>query len=185
MADPELVRVLEYILNRCDEKNIEAVAAAVVRRRRDLALFGGVNKLPDPRQLARELAPQVSMNATIAGLKETVRDMALGIIQREAPELSGDQAAELARAWVPEPQAGGERDFPPGLLESMVEQFIAFSLGRMSPGEDKNLRAEMGPWPERYWKSFPPVVRLLITDFLNGEYDEKEFREKLLTALSL
>ncbi|MDR1127836.1 MAG: hypothetical protein LBL20_00870 [Treponema sp.] len=50
MADSELVRVLDYILNRCDEGAIEAVSAAVLRRKRDLAMFGGMGKLPDPKK---------------------------------------------------------------------------------------------------------------------------------------
>jgi hypothetical protein len=43
----------------------------------------------------------------------------------------------------------------------------------------------MGSWPERYWKAFPPVVRLIITDYLKGETGEKEFRSKLETAVSM
>jgi hypothetical protein len=187
MADPELVRVLDYILNRCDEKNIEAVAAAVVRRRRDLTMFGGAKNLPDPEKLARELVPQINTSATINGMKEMVRSMALRIIKQEAPELTEEQAAELTRTWIPGPKSGeeGGRELPGDLLEAMINQFVAFSLGRMGPEEDKNLRAEIGAWPERYWNAFPPVVRLIITDFLNGEFAEGEFRTKLNTALSL
>jgi hypothetical protein len=195
MADPELVQVMDYILNRCDEKNIEAVAAAVVRRRRDLALFGGMNHLPDPHKMAQEISGQFSIGAGIDGLKETIRDMAVRIIKQEAPELTEKQAAELIRAWVPESKApgssaswdknSGEKQLPPDLLESMIEQFIAFSTGDMSPGEDKTLRAEMGSWPDRYWKAFPQVVQLIIRDFLKGEINEKEFRSKIAIALQL
>jgi hypothetical protein len=190
MADPELVRVMDYILNRCDEKNIEAVAAAVVRRRRDLALFGGMNNLPNPQKMARELSGQIGIEASIEGLRESVRDMAAGIIKREAPELSDEQAAELIRAWIPEDRAPGnsssgegEKGLPPDLLESMIEQFVAFSTGRMSSVEDKALRAEMGSWPERYWKAFPQVIQLIIRDFLKENINEDEFRSKLAIAL--
>jgi hypothetical protein len=198
MADPELVRVMDYILNRCDEKNIEAVAAAVVRRRRDLALFGGARNIPDPQKWARDISGQINIGANLDSLTETIRDMAVRIIRREAPELTDEQAAELTRAWIPgsgapEDKASldksgngeGEKRMPRDLLESMIEQFVAFSTGRMSSGEDQSLRAELGSWPDRYWKAFPPVVQLIIRDFLKGETGEDEFRSKLSTAVRL
>jgi hypothetical protein len=43
----------------------------------------------------------------------------------------------------------------------------------------------MGAWPERYWKAFPPVIRLIISDFLKGGLSEGEFNSKIGTALSL
>ncbi|MDR2101210.1 MAG: hypothetical protein LBP43_01405 [Treponema sp.] len=197
MADPELVRVMDYILNRCDEKNIEAVAAAVVRRRRDLALFGGMRNLPDPGRMAREISGLFSIDDGMQGLKETIREMAVRIIRQEAPELTDQQVEELTRAWVPggkvsgtespgsPDESSGEKRLPPDLLGSMIEQFIAFSTGRMSSGEDKALRSEMGSWPDRYWKAFPQVVQLIIRDFLKGEITEEEFRSKIAIALRL
>jgi hypothetical protein len=204
MADPELVRVMDYILNRCDEGAIEAVAAAVVRRRRDLALFGGAAKLPDPRKLALNLSSQINAASSMEGLKDSVRKMALRIIRQEAPELSDAQAEDLTRAWVPaagktgrgsegtgsgpvKGAAGGHTGgkLPRDLLESMISQFITYSLGRMSRVEDQNLRAEMGAWPERYWKAFPQVIRSIISDFLKGEMTEGDFNAKIRTACAL
>jgi hypothetical protein len=188
MANPELVRVLDYILNRCDEAAIEAVAAAVVRRRRDLSVFGGAQNLPDPQRMARELSGQINTGASIEGLRESVRSMAVRIIKQEAPELTEAQIEELTRAWIPGPEAAGrdpENAIPRDLLFSMVDQFVAFSRGEMSKIEEKGLRDEMGSWPERYWNAFPPVVRLMVSDYLKGETGEKEFRSKLATAVSL
>jgi hypothetical protein len=186
MADPELVKTLDYILNRCDEGAIEAVSAAVVRRKRDLAMFGGMGRLPDPKRMAKELASQINVNATIDGLTGTVRNMAARIIKQEAPELDDGQVEGLIRAWVPGadgqgPSAGA---VPAGLLLAMVGQFIAYSRGSMDPAEDRELRAEMGAWPERYWKAFPRVVQLIISDYLKGEINETEFNAKIGTALS-
>jgi hypothetical protein len=187
MANPELVKVLDYILNRCDEAAIEAVAAAVIRRRRDLAVFGGAQNLPDPQRMAKELSGQINIGATIDGLRESIRSMAVRIIKQEAPELTDAQIDELTQAWIPGPESAGgggsANKLPQGLLFSMIDQFVAFSQGRMSKTEDKNLREEMGSWPERYWQAFPPVVRLIITDYLKGETGEKEYRSKLETAL--
>jgi hypothetical protein len=187
MADPELVRILDYILNRCDGAAIDAVAAAVVRRRRDLALFGA-DRIPDPRKMARDLSGHINAGASIEGLKQTIRSMAVQIIKREAPELTGAQIDELTRAWIPGSETAGggsgnklRRD----LLFSMIDQFVAFSRGRMSKIEEKSLRDELGSWPERYWNAFSPVVRLIVADYLKGETGEKEFRSRLETAVSL
>jgi len=153
MANPELVRVMDYILNRCDSKSIEAVAAAVVRRRRDLSMFG--DNLPDPKKMAKDITGQINMGASIDGMRETVRNMAVRIIRQEAPELNDEQIAELTAAWIP-----------------------------MSTADDQKLRKEMGPWTERYWNAFPEVMRIIIKDYLNGEISEKTFRLKIAASLS-
>jgi hypothetical protein len=184
MADPELVQTLDYILNRCGEGAIDAVAAAVVRRRRDLALFGGKGKLPDPKKMARDLAAQINASASIDGITETVRSMAVKIIRQEAPELGDQEIAELTRAWIPGGVPPSEKP-PPDLLAAMAEQFISFSLGRMGEAEDRELRAALGAWPDRYWGRFPPVIRLMITGFLEGEMTEEEYNSRLKTVLAL
>lgn len=197
MANQELVKTLDYILNRCNEQEIEAVAAAVVRRRRDIAMYGSMPVAPDPRRMAEELSAQLNIEGTIDGLKNSVRDYAIRTIRQLAPELTDAQVEELTRAWIPEGnqakggtrQQGSKRtsaeSMPQGLLASMVDQFVSFSLGRMEDEEDKALRREIGPWPDKYWKSFPQVIRLLITDFLKGEIDEKDFNTRIGLALKM
>jgi hypothetical protein len=179
MANPALVRTLDYILNHCDEKSIDAVAEAVVRRRRELAMTGG-RSLPDPRRMAKDLSAQIGAGTGIAGLGETVRDMAVRIIKQYAPELTESQIGELTAAWIPGGKPGG---LPADLLFAMANQFVSFSLGRMTEGEDRRLRSEMGAWPERYWQAFPEVVKLIIKDLVDGEIAEEEFISKLRTAL--
>ena len=192
MANQELVQTLDYILNRCNERDIEAVAAAVIRRRRDIAMFGSMPVAPDPRSLAKELSSQLNIEGSIEGLKNSVRDYAIRIIRQQAPELSDAQINELTRAWIPErPGAGGGRkrsgndSLPANLLASMIDQFVSFSLGRMEEEEDHALRREMGPWPDKYWNSFPQVFRLLIKDYLKGEMEEKDFNTRIGLALSM
>jgi hypothetical protein len=182
MADPALVRTLDYILNHCDEKSIDAVAEAVVRRRRELALTGG-GSLPDPRRMAKELSAQIGTGTGIAGLRETVRDMAVRIIKQQAPELTESQIAELTAAWIPGGESAADK-LPADLLFAMASQFVRFSLGRMTEAEDKRLRSEMDAWPERYWQAFPEVVKLIIKDLVDGKTTEEEFDSKLRTALA-
>lgn len=191
MASEELVKALDYILNRCNERDIEAIAAAVVRRRRDIAMYGSMPVAPDARSLARELNSQLNIEGNIEDLKKSVRDYAIRIIRQQAPDLTDAQVEELTRAWIPgqapkkAPSMSAESEFPRDLLASMIDQFVSFSLGRLEKEEDMALRKEMGPWPDKYWKSFPQVVRLLITDFLKGEMDEADFNTRIGLALSM
>jgi len=192
MASQELVKTLDYILNRCGERDIEAVAAAVVRRRRDIAMFGSMPVAPDPRRLAEEITSQLNIEGNIEGMKNSVRDYAIRIIRQTAPELTDRQIEELTSAWIPESGAGGKKraadagqSIPRDLLASMIDQFVSFSVGRMEEEEDKALRAEIGPWPDKYWKAFPQVIRLLISDFLKGEIDESEFNTRIGLALKM
>jgi hypothetical protein len=189
MANPDLVQTLEYILNRCNERDIEAVVAAVVRRRRQLAMFGGMASIPDPERMAKEISAELNLEGSIEGLKEGIREYAVRIIRQEAPELTDAQIEELTSAWIPGRGSSGKnsggKKMPRDMLASMIDQFISFSLGRMEEEEDQALRREMGPWPDKYWKSFPQALRLIISDFLKGEISEKEFNTRIGLALSM
>jgi hypothetical protein len=189
MANADLALTLDYILNRCDENSIEVVSAAIVRRRRDLAMFGGATNIPDPQRMAKELSGKINIGSSIDGLKQSVREMTVRIIKQEAPELGDEQIEELTRAWIPGESgsggSGGGSKLPPDLLGSMIDQFVSFSRGTMSKAEDKKLRDEMGSWPERYWKAFPQVVKLIITDYIKDKITEDEFNSKMGIALEL
>lgn len=206
MADPELVKTLDYILNRCGDAEIEAVAAAVVRRKRDLSLFGA-SGAADPARWAKQAAQELagSAGSSLSSIRRTVRDMAAGMLRKEAPELTDDQIAELLDAWTPASpgaSASGPEPFsgvvdadggrperpsrvPPDLLVGMVEQFVAYSRGTMPRSEDESLRRELGDWPERYWRSFPGGVRAVVGEFLKGGTSEGDFRRKLRAAVEL
>jgi hypothetical protein len=192
MARQELIQVLDFILNRCSGAEIEAVAAAVVRRRKDIEMFGDAAHVPDPGRLAKEMSSQLNLEGAIEGLSKSVRDFAIRTIRQEAPELSDAQIEELTRTWIPGPGGkksakggGAQSGIPRNILASMIDQFVSFSVGRMEEEEDAALRKEMGPWPDKYWKSFPQVIRLLITDFLKGEMEESDFNSRIGLALNM
>lgn len=191
-AKKEIAQTLDFILNRCNERDIEVVAAAVLRRRKDIAMYGSMPVAPDPRRLAEEMTAQLNIEGNIEGLKNSIRDYTIRIIRQQAPELTDAQIEELTRSWIPgkpgtQKQSRTSADsVPQNLLASMIDQFVSFSLGRMEEEEDLALRREMGPWPDKYWKSFPQVIRLIITDFLKGgEMDEKEFNTRIGLALKM
>ena len=196
MASQELVRTLDFILNRCSERDFEAVSAAVARRRRDFAIFGDMSSAGDPYRMAKDISSRFSFEETIEGLKTSVRDYAIRIIKQQAPELTDEQINELTQSWIPDFQGSSgnrkkaaslsaEPSIPKDLLASMIDQFVSFSLGRMEEEDDKALRKDIGPWPDKYWKAFPQVIRLLITDFLKGVLSEDDFNARIGLALKL
>ncbi len=211
MADAELVKTLDYILNRCGAAEIEAVAAAVVRRKRDLSMFGDAGVM-DPARWAKKAAEDLagSAGASLKAVRSTVRGLAAEMLRKEAPELDDDQIAELLGAWVPDPASDGGRvsggaagqsagivdvdgeapsdrpsRIPPDVLLAMAEQFVAYSSGAMAKAEESALRRELGDWPERYWRSFPGGVRAVVTEYLKGTSDQQSFLAKLRAAVEL
>ena len=195
MSKQELVNTLDFILNRCNEQDIEAVAAAVVRRRRDIAMFGGMTAaIPNPKNLSKEISAQFNLDGYMEGLTTSIKDYAIRLIKQQAPELNDKQIEELTNAWIPSSlgkkakktaKSPDSTGLPLDMLVSMINQFVSFSLGRMEEEEDHALRKEMGPWPDKYWKAFPQVVRLLIKDLLNNEIDENEFKARIGLALEI
>ena len=204
MANQELVKTLDFILNRCNERDIEAVSAAIIRRRKDISMHGSMPAIPDPRRLAKKMSSQLNIEGNIESLKNSIRDYAIRIIRQQAPELTDEQINDLTRSFIPSKKSSSESRGAAGrrrgsqdesgftegtvsrdMLASMINQFVSFSLGQMEEEEDRALRKEMGPWPEKYWKSFPQVICLLITDFLKGEIDESDFNMRIGMALNM
>jgi hypothetical protein len=183
MTDPELLQALDYILNRSDEVSIEVLAEAVIRRRRNISIYSAMGETPDPHRMAQELTEKINagIGGGLEGMRQAVREMIIRIVREHAPELTDSQVDELCRAWLPGAEAGGtnEQAMPRDMLLSMIDQFISFSLGTMSKSVDNGLRDELGAWPERYWKAFPPLIRQIITSYLKGKITERDFYSQI------
>ncbi len=121
-GDAQLMDVLDYILNSAGLREIDALSAAVERRRKDLASLSGMNTL-DPQRFARGMAEAVqeSIDGSMEGMRRSFRQFAADLIRKEAPELSEEQMAELVEAWIPDRptrpgargKAGDSSDLPP------------------------------------------------------------------------
>jgi len=182
MADSELVQALDYILNRSNDASVEILAEAVARRRRELSVFSAFGSMSDPQKAAKDITGKInaSIEAGIGGMKDSIREMIIRVIRENAPELSGSQIEALCDQWMPSYE---NKAAAPGILLSMIGQFVSFSRGEMNDSVDRNLREEIGDWPERYWNSFPSVVKQIITDYLKNKITEKEFKSKISLAL--
>ncbi len=97
----ELMQALDYILNRCTIREIDAVATAVERRKRDLSATTGMNSL-DPARAARDMTAAVnkSIESSMEGIRRTFRQYACDMVRKEAPELTEEQMADLVDSLV-------------------------------------------------------------------------------------
>ncbi|MCL2440539.1 MAG: hypothetical protein FWD14_02240 [Treponema sp.] len=186
-----MLQALDYILNRSNEAGIEALAEAVVRRRRDLTVFSAVGNMPDPSRMAKEITAKINdgVGGSLDSMRKTVQDMIVKLLKQHAPELNDKQIHELCQAWLPDGVSSGKETssekLPGDVLLSMIEQFVSFSNGEMKESVDKGLRKEMGVWPQRYWNAFPPVVRSIVTDYLKNKISEKEYKSQIVVALGM
>lgn len=105
----ELMLVLDYILNRCTLREIDAVASAVDRRRDDLTASTGIISL-DPDRAAHVMsnAVQKSIDQGMEGIRKSFRNFAVDLIRKEAPELTDEQMGELVDSWIPKTAAPPE-----------------------------------------------------------------------------
>ena len=184
MTDPGLLQALDYILNHSDASSIEVLAEAVARRQRDLSIFNAMGGIGDPQGMTKDLTERINsgIGAGIEGMRKSVREMIVRIVREHAPELSDSQIDELSQAWLPDAE-NKKSSVPSDVLASMIEQFVSFSRGTMNESVDKSLRDEIGAWPERYWKVFPPVIRQIITDFLKDKITAEDFNARINVAL--
>ena len=88
MPDPELVQVLDYILNKSDITTIDVLAEAVVRRRRNLSVFNAMGGISDPQVMAKEITQRINtgLGGGIENMRQSVREMIVKIIKEHAPE---------------------------------------------------------------------------------------------------
>lgn len=200
----ELMQVLDYILNRCTLREMDALQAAVERRRKDLESSTGIISL-DPERAARQMSGAVenSINQSMESIRKTFREFAVDLIRKEAPELSDEQMKDLVDSWLPEassltrPDSAGQSSgryrglvkkglvngIECDLMYEMINQFIAYSTGAMSLADEAALRDAVGDWTTIYWKKFPPEIQNLVRMFLSGSLSLPEFDQELLEML--
>lgn len=199
MAESEMMSVLDYILNRCSPKELDAVEAAVKRRRADMTAGG------TPFQFAKNVSKIVnnSIAASIGGLSESIRDMARNLVRKESPNLAADEVEYIVSQMVPDVFAakkseaasalregrslvrdGKVNGFPVAAMREMVAAFINYSLGTLAPEEDRALRnAFGGEWLPKYWNAFPPELRSLISAYLKKGLPDEAFQSAAAVLL--
>jgi hypothetical protein len=189
-AREELVRVIEFILNRADAESLEAIRMALDRRtggsdRRFTGPMGGTGmKSPqgnvmDVQSIAKKYAKELhdSIDIDVPGMsKRLVRNM----IKTHEPQIPEEHLDELVEHFVPDPnKPKAVSNIPRDLLVTMIQQFIDYSVGRMKDRDLKELKSASPDWVEKYWASFPDDVRQGLSSMLRGQIGEREFWQKI------
>ncbi|SRR6056297_58000 len=202
MKRDALYKIVDTILNHATEDDLEVIEAALQRRYGEEEENNAGAFQFSPRKAADEsahtIADQISYSKST--IRNMIKNFAVDIIRKEAPELSDEQIRELLEAWIPDPEGnssksesagssqgksdgssrGGQQEnrkstVPPDMMITMIEQFIEYSEGRLSVRRQAQLRQEMGEWQETYWKWFPPDIREAVSLYLKGTIDKETF----------
>jgi hypothetical protein len=191
MPRKELEAVLDYILNKADDREFEVIAKACERRARDRSAFASLGG-QGPGAMARRMAGELeqSMGATMERVRATSRSFIADIIRKNAPEVTEEQLEALLDEYAPEP--GSERKtspekaaLPPAALLDMVKSFVEYSEGRMPPSRQQELWEQNARWQDEYWAAFPAELKALVKAYVEGRLDGDTFERGLLSVLGL
>lgn len=170
--EKELYNVVEYILNKAGEKELEVIKEALKRRieKRQHSPMGiDINRIA--HESGDALSRQISSSKDY--IRNSVKDFVINTIKQEVPDISDHDLEVLLDQWVPDPgkMKKNENQLPPDAVIKMIDQFLRFSSGEMAVSEQAELNRSMSGWQENYWRHFPDKIRGLITLYLKGKID--------------
>ncbi len=187
---------LDYILNQSTTRELEALAAAVDRRQKQLEKsgLGSIN----PNISAKKMADSIhqSIDTSLDGVRNTFRNYAADLLAKEAPELSEAQLKELVDTWIPQKTAQNRRmrslekngmvcGLPVDALYEMILQFTSYGLGEMPKEEEQAIAASVRDWQRVYWERFPAEIKHTIREFLHGKSDVTNFYTSIRELLNI
>ena len=160
-----LTEILDFILNQATEDELDAIFGALERRGRRQSTqelhFGS---------MAKDMMSRFDFE--MPDFHGMSRQMVKNIILENVEEISAHDLEVLLDHYVPPPgkeRPSVESSLPADALQSMMRQFIAYSLGRMPKEEERELRARIPDWPQRYWSLFSAQTQQWIQKTI-GEF---------------
>jgi hypothetical protein len=169
----ELIRILDFILNKADADELNVIREAMERRAKNL--MSPMGQLNIPKMAESFTKAMEAQMGSVKNIHEIAQKFVKDMIINMIPEIPKEHLEVLLKNWVPDPEYRSkqtEESLPKGIVKSMIVQFIDYSLGRMS---EKNKQELTPGWSERYWSIFSINTRNLITAFLKGNISEEEF----------
>jgi len=140
--------------------------------------------VPDHADMARKLSAQIhdQMGLTGANIKSMAMDLVIKLAREHKPDIKPDELKALVEQMVPSGSAAGRavHNVPPGMLKSMIIQFILYSQGEMNQEEINRMP---DGWIEKYWNTFPVNVRKLISVYIKGGIDKRSFWKRIGEAI--
>ena len=174
MENSELYNIVDYILNKAGDRELEVIKEALRRRIENRSRSPmGIDISRMAHDAGSSLAEQVASSKDY--IRDTVKDFVIRTIKQEAPGISDRDLNVLLDQWVPDPEKAEKNDtgaqLPSDVIIKMIDQILRFSSGEMSVSEQAELNKSMPDWQENYWKHFPDKIRGLITLYLKGKID--------------
>ncbi len=179
MERDELFKLVDAIMNKTSDSDLEVIHEALKRRERknESSRPGSIS----PERIAKQASQQIEnqMSYSRESIRGMVQKFAADIIRQNAPELTEEQIHELLDEWIPDPETQQQkpekgRQLPGDVLITMARQFISFAEGKMPPSEQAKLREEIPEWHSSYWEWFPNSIREAIALYLKGVIEEQD-----------
>ena len=178
--NPELHRIVDYILNRAGPGELDVLRAALDRRQGSEVQSGRPEDMDFQEMARRTISGHDGLQGhmQMPDVKSMTRRLVTGMLKAEAPGISDQEVEILLDRWVPDPEkqsAGREAELPRDVFYNMVRQFLHYSDGRMTDRELRQLKEAMHDWPKRYWEVFSDRTRHLLAHCIEGKISEDAF----------
>jgi hypothetical protein len=157
MDDAELYDIVDYILNRAGDAELEVIIKAVQRRTKDQGKGPmGLN----PERLAKTVAHNINeqMGSSIDQVRGMVRDFITDIIRKEAPDISEEHLETLLNEWAPGVMEGRGNS-----LEMESEGVSGLSKGEESTSGQKSTSSDQ---ERSYSEEEKEILLAMIKQFI-------------------
>jgi hypothetical protein len=165
----EIYEIIASYMNTATPEQVRELKA-LLKKRTGIPGLGSLDFSAMAEKVAASIKQQMGLSQK--AVRQTAVDAVSRLIRAYAPDISDRDLSLLLKEMIPSMVESRRPPVPPDMLQVMVNQFVAYSLGRMNPQE----KSTMPPgWTAKYWSAFPPMIRELIAKLLHGEIDEELF----------
>jgi len=190
-SEEPLYSILDFILNRANSAELEAVAEALKRRQKPGKGLGGIS----PRSMAENVAGKIKEQlGDMLDVHSISRRIVTDLIKQKEPNIGDAELEVLLDNWLPGSALRNTAERPPvppgaeqkqagaapDVLITRISRYVAARQGSLSHEETASLPKN---WQSQYWEAFPKNVRAHIRDYLNGRLDEVDFWNSVISSL--
>jgi hypothetical protein len=165
--DDELQKIVDGFMQSASPAELKELQDLMTERKRNIG--GRVNV----RTLALNMAEQIKrdIGLTQKNLKATARRLVADLALQYNPEMSPEELRKVVDQMAP-PEVPLHRRLPREVLFTMMDHFVAFSEGTMTPEQ----AAGFPPgWQKRYWAAFSPPIKSAVAAYLGKNITREEF----------
>jgi len=176
--DQQLKRLLDEFLKNASAQDIEELNRLLEARKKS-SPQGAMDVMGFARKMSMDLNSRMGFSEE--NIKRMARDMVIRLAREHKPEISDAELRVLVRQMVPEPDYSNvAKKLPPEVMKTMILHFVTYGTGRMTEAEKNEMPRG---WTEKYWEVFPVEIKRLISSYLKGGMDAKDFWVKVKQSL--